>query len=119
MRINQIILSFLPIPFLFHFYEYNSHLARQEPVLLFPAFLLFIILVGTQLRNVKFPLFLGMNILMMMFSLILGYLFIEDDGSWFKPFGRDVAIIFVSVVYVAGQFIVKTFSKAVTRSKEK
>jgi hypothetical protein len=118
MKANQIILSLLPIPFLFHFYEYNSHLVKQEAVLLFPAFLLFIIIVGIQLRKVKLPLFLGINILMTIISLMLGYFFIADDGSWFKPFGRDVAIIFISVVYILGQLIVRWISKAVSTDKE-
>lgn len=118
MKANQIILSLLPIPFLFHFYEYNSHLVKQEPVFLFPAFLLFIILVGIQLRKVQLPLFFGINILMTIISMLLGYFFIEDDGSWFKPFGRDVAIIFISVVYILGQIIVRSISKAVLSNKD-
>jgi len=36
-----------------------------------------------------------------------------DDGSWFKPFGRDFAIIFVSVVYILGQLIIRGISKAI------
>lgn len=118
MKANQIIFSLLPIPFLFHFYEYNSHLVKQEAVLLFPAFLLFITIVGIQLRKVKLPLFLGINILMTIISLMLGYFFIADDGSWFKPFGRDVAIIFISVVYILGQLIVRWISKPVSTDKE-
>ncbi|WP_458413259.1 hypothetical protein ACNQFZ_21200 [Schinkia sp. CFF1] len=118
MKANQIILSLLPIPFLFHFYEYNSHLVKKEAVLLFPAFLLFIIIVGIQLRKVKLLLFLGINILMTIISLLLGYFLIADDGSWFKPFGRDVAIIFISVVYILGQLIIRWISKAVTTDKE-
>lgn len=119
MKAYQIILSLLPIPFLFHFYEYNSHLVKQEAVLLFPAFLLFIVIVGIQLRKIKLSLFLGMNILMTILSLILGYFYIADDGSWFKPFGRDVAIIFTSVVYILGQLIVRWISKNVTTDKER
>ena len=89
-------------------------LLKQRLVLLFPAFLLFIIIVGIQLRKVKLPLFLGINILTTIISLLLGYFFSADDGSWFKPFGRDVAIIFISVVYILGQLIVRWISKAVS-----
>ncbi len=115
---KSIILSLLPIPFLFHFYEYNSHLVKQEAILLLPAFLLFIIIVGIQLRTIKLHWFLVVNILMTLISLMLGNFFITDDGTWFKPFGRDVAIIFISVVYILGQLIVRGISKAESTDKE-
>jgi peptidoglycan/LPS O-acetylase OafA/YrhL len=117
MKVIQFILALLPIPFLFHFYEYNSHLERQEATLLFPLFLLFIIIVGIQLRKVRLSLFLGINIIMTVISLILGYFFIVDNGSWFKPFGRDVAIIFISVIYILGQLIIRWISKALSTDK--
>ena len=117
MRVIQITLALLPIPFLFHFYEYNSHLEKQEAILLFPTFLLFIIIVGIQLRKVKLPILFGMNIIMTVISLILGYFFIVDDGSWFKPFGRDIAIILTSVIYILGQLIIRWIGKAVSTDK--
>lgn len=118
MRVNKIIFALLPIPFLFHFYEYNSHLGEREAVLLFPLFLLFISIGGIQLRKVKLPLFFGFNIIMTVFSLILGYFFIDDDGSWFKPFGRDIAIIFTSIIYILGQLIIRWTSKDISTDKE-
>ncbi|MFD1609073.1 hypothetical protein [Oceanobacillus luteolus] len=113
MKIIQIIFSLFPIPFLFHYYEYNSHLAKQEAVFLFPGFLLFIIIVGILMRKIKLSLFLAFSILMTIISLLLGNLFIVDDGSWFKPFGRDVAIIFISIVYILGQSIVRWISRPI------
>lgn len=118
MKAIQIMFSLLPIPFLFHFYEYNRHLVKQEAVLLFPAFLLFIVIVGILLRKIKLPVFLGMNLLMTIVSLILGYFFIVDEESWFKPFGRDIAIISTSVVYILGLLIVKWICKNITTDKE-
>lgn len=50
-------------------------------------------------------------------SLMLGYFFINDDGSWFKPFGRDVAIIFVSFFYVLGQLIIRGISNGFIGNK--
>ncbi|MGY3189024.1 hypothetical protein [Lysinibacillus sp. TE18511] len=105
------ILSLFPVPFLFHYYEYNSHLARQHADFLFPVFLVLIIVVGISSRNIKFPLFFGLNFIMTVISLIFGYFFIVDDGGWFKPFGRDAAIIFVSIIYILGQLIIRLFSK--------
>jgi glycogen debranching enzyme len=54
---------------------------------------------------------------MTVISLILGYFFIVDNGSWFKPFGRDVAIIFISVIYILGQLIIRWISKALSTDK--
>lgn len=102
----------LPIPFLFHFYEYNSYLEREEATLLFPLFLFFTIMTGVQLRRFRLIPALGINILMVILSLILGYLFIEDDGSWFKPFGRDGAILFIAIIYILGQLIIRWISQA-------
>jgi len=118
-RLIQIILLLFPFPFLFHFYEYNSHLSNQEASFLFPLFLFFIIVVGVLSRNCHLILFFAMNFLMTAISLIFGHFFIDDDGSWFKPFGRDVAIIFVSFFYVLGQLIIRGISKGIMRNKEK
>jgi hypothetical protein len=113
MNFIKIILSLIPVPFLFHFYEYNCNLERQDAVFLMPVFLLFIIVVGVTSRNIKLPLYFGVNFIMIVISLLFGYFFIIDDGSWFKPFGRDFAIIFVSVVYILGQLIIRGISKAI------
>jgi len=50
---------------------------------------------------------------MTVISLIFGYFFIDDDGGWFKPFGRDAAIVFVSIIYILGQLIIRLFSRLV------
>ncbi len=113
MNFIKIILSLIPVPFIFHFYEYNCNLEGQDAVFLMPVFLLFIIVVGITSRNIKLPLFLVINFIMIVISLLFGYFFIMDDGSWFKPFGRDFAIIFVSVVYILGQLIIRGISKAI------
>ncbi|MDN4494352.1 hypothetical protein [Ureibacillus aquaedulcis] len=111
MKAFQLVLSLLPIPFLFHLYEYNSHLARQDPVFLAPAFIFMILLGGIVMRKVKISLFFGVSILMTFISLGLGHLFIEDDGSWFKPFGRDAAVIWVAAIYIVGQLAIRGVSK--------
>ncbi len=118
MKVIRIIFSLLPIPFLFHYYEYNRHLAKQEAVLLFPGFLLFMIVVGILMRKNKLPLLLTIGMLMTIISLLFGNLFIVDDGSWFKPFGRDVAIIFISIVYILGQSIVRWISRPLSTEKK-
>ena len=108
MKFIKIILALIPVPFLFHFYEYNyCNLKGHDAVFLFPVFLLFITVVGVTSRNIKLPLFFGVNFIMTVISLLLGYFLIVDDGSWFKPFGRDFAIIFISAVYILGQLIIR------------
>jgi len=112
-RFIKSILSLFPVPFLFHFYEFNCHLARQQADFLFQVFLVFIIVVGISSRNIKLPLFIGLNFIMTVISLIFGYFFIDDDGGWCKPFGRDAAIVFVSIIYILGQLIIRLFSRLV------
>lgn len=66
----------------------------------------------------RLPVFFGINIVMMFISLALGYFFIVNDGGWFKPFGRDFAIIFMSVIYVLGQLLIRGVSKWLFTVKE-
>ncbi len=104
-------LSISPVPFFILFFEYNCHLAGKSAKFLIPVFLVFIIVVGISSRNIKFPLFFGLNLMMTVISLLFGSFLLVDDGGWFKPFGRDVAIIFVSIIYILGQFIIRVVSK--------
>lgn len=119
MKFIKVIFALFPVPFLFHLYEYNSHLNRVEAVLLTPAFLFFIIVAGILSRNKRWASFLGANIIMTIISLILGYFYIVDDGSWFKPFGRDVAIIFISIIYILGQLMIRWIHYVIQYDKKK
>lgn len=107
------IMLVIPVPFFFHFYEYNCYLDRQDPKFLFPVFLFFIIVVGITSKNIKYPLFFCLNFIMIVISLIFGHLYIVDDGGWFKPFGRNGAIIFVSIIYILGQLVIRLFTKQI------
>ncbi|MFJ7737662.1 hypothetical protein ACIQ2D_15215 [Lysinibacillus sp. NPDC097287] len=111
------ILSLFPVPFLFHFYEYNRHLAREDADFLFPVFLLCTIVVGITSRNLKMSMFFGVNFMMTLLSLLFGYFLIADDGGWFKPVGRDGAMIFVSIIYIIGQIIIREVSKIILPNK--
>ena len=113
MHLIKIILSIIPVPFFFHFYEYNSHLDRQDADLLLPVFLLLIVVAGITSRDFKFPVFFGVNFIMIVLSLLFGSFSIADNGSWFTPFGRDFAIIFISVIYIFGQLVIRGISKIV------
>ena len=93
-------------------------MTRQEPVFLFPGFLLFIIIVGLQLRKVKLLRIFLSVIFMTILSLLLSYFFISDDGGWFKPFGRDTVVLGTSVIYILGQIIVISISNWKTTGKK-
>jgi len=105
------LLAILPIPFFFHFYEYHSHLIGKEAELLYQVFLVSIIIVGIITRKMTLPFFFWRNVAMILISLLLGHLFIADDRSWFQPFGRDVAILFISLIYIIGQLVVRGIIK--------
>ena len=105
------LLAILPIPFFFHFYEYHSHLLGKEAELLFQVFLVLIFIVGIMTRKMTLSFFFWANVVMIILSLLLGNLFITNDRSWFQPFGRDVAILFISLVYIAGQVVVRGIIK--------
>lgn len=104
-------MSLFPVPFLFYFYEYNCYLDRQDADFLFPIFIVCIVVIGLLSRNVNLPLFFSLNIMMTVISLIFGHFFILDDGGWFKPFGKNGAMIFVSIIYILGQLFIRLLSK--------
>lgn len=104
-------MSLFPVPFLYYFYEYNGYLNRQDVDFLFPTFIVCIVVIGLLTRNMNLPLFFSINIMMTVISLILGHFFILDDGSWFKPFGKNGAMIFVSSIYILGQLFIRLLSK--------
>lgn len=111
-------MSLFPVPFLYYFYEYNGYLNRQDADFLFPTFIVCIVVIGLLTRNMNLPLFFSINIMMTVISLILGHFFILDEGSWFKPFGKNGAMIFVSSIYILGQLFIRLLSKQGTTSVE-
>ena len=46
-------------------------------------------------------------------SLLLARFLIEDNGAWFKPFGRDAAVVFIAIVTVIGQLLLRSFLKII------
>ena len=55
---------------------------------------------------------------MIVISLIFGY-FLIDDAGWFQPIGRDGAIIFVAIIYILGQLIIREASEVILTDKVK
>ena len=44
-------------------------------------------------------------------SLLLAHVLIENNGAWFKPFRRDAAVVFIAIVTVIGQLLLRSFLK--------
>jgi hypothetical protein len=109
----------LPVPFLFHFYEYEQHVRNQDAPFLFVGFVFFIILSGIISSHVKFVTVVILTIFQSLISLYLASNFIENDTYWFKPFDRDKVIIIFSVLYFLGQLVVRMIVKRVKRSPVK
>ncbi|MCP3028503.1 hypothetical protein [Halobacillus sp. A5] len=107
MKWFTVILWLLPVPFFFHLYEYQSYIHREEAIFLMEGFLLITIIAGVWL--IKWPplIVLILGIGMTLLSLGLGAVYIPNDTSWFKPVGRNGAIIFTAVIYIAGMMIIK------------
>lgn len=111
------VLSLVPVAFLFHFYEYGQHLIREEASFLFPTWIIYILITGLLTMNIKKRNVLYFQLISCVISVILAKLWIEDS-YWFAPFGRDAAVILISGVTCAGQFIIRTCLKAVNRNDE-
>lgn len=111
------VLSLVPVAFLFHFYEYGQYLKGEEAKYLFLTWFFYILITGLLTVNIKKRNVLYFQIISCVISVLLAKLWIEDS-YWFAPFGRDVAVIWISGVTCAGQLIIRTCLKAVNRNEE-
>ena len=119
MNYLKCLILLLPVPFLFHFYEYGQHVRNQDAPFLFVGFLFFIILSGFISANFKFLTTFIFAIFQTLISLYLASNFIENDTYWFKPFDRDKVILIFSILYFLCQLVVRMIVKRVKRSPEK
>ncbi|MER2009399.1 MAG: hypothetical protein ABS939_18350 [Psychrobacillus sp.] len=110
MRTLWLIISLIPAAFLFHYYEYGQHIKREEASFLLTSSILFVLVAGFLAGSVKLRYIFFVNIITALLSVFLASYFIADDGGWFKPLGRDGAVIFVSLVFLIGQLIIRLFS---------
>lgn len=109
MKVLWLIVSLIPAPFLFHYYEYGQYIKREEASFLLAGSILFVIVAGLLSGNIKLRYIFLVNIITGVLSVFLASTFISDDGGWFKPVGRDGAVIFVALVFLAGQLMVRLF----------
>ena len=113
MKYVYYVVSLIPVAFLFHFYEYGQYLKREPATFLGFAFILYIGITGILSVNYKKRYILLMQTIACSISLLLAHFFIEDNGAWFKPFGRDVAVVFIALVTISGQLLLRSFLKIV------
>lgn len=109
LQVLWFVLSLIPAAFLFHYWEYGQHLTG---VYLSLTTILFVLIVGLLSVLIKNQYMILINTLAMVLSITLASNFIVDDG-WFKPVGRDLAIVFTAFAFLIGQLIVKLVAKRV------
>lgn len=111
MKYLNYIILLIPVPFLFHFYEYGQHLKHQNAPFLFVGFLFFVTLAAITTRNMNFLKIFLLSIVQSLISLYLATKFIENDTYWFKPFDRDKVILITSFIYFLGQLLARAILK--------
>lgn len=117
MKYLWLILSLLPAAFFFHLYEFGQHVKGEDTPFLLIGCVLFVLAVGILSSYIKIVYMILVNIIAGFFSVFLAMYLIPDDG-WFKPVGRDVAIIITAIVFFLGQLLVRSFSKPILMKKE-
>lgn len=111
MKIAWLILSLIPAPFLFHYYEYGQYMKREEASFLLAGSILYVIVAGILSSKVKLRYIFLVNIINGVLSVLLASYYITDDGGWFKPIGRDGAVIFIAFIFFIGQLFVRLISR--------
>ncbi|MGM9988252.1 MAG: hypothetical protein ACI35O_13630 [Bacillaceae bacterium] len=107
MKVLALLLLFIPVPFLFHFYEYSQHVKRGDAPFLMIGFLAFISVGGFIVRKVDIVYVALIHAIGSTISILLAMKFIPNDGAWFQPVGLGGAVIFIAIVYFIGQATVR------------
>ncbi|WP_240375608.1 hypothetical protein [Bacillus piscicola] len=111
LRMLWLILSLAPAAFLFHFYEYGQYLKQEEASFLLLSSLLYVFIVGLLAGQIKLRYIILLHTITALLSVVLAITFIPDDGGWFAPVGRNVAVMLTAIPFFIGQLIMRTFSK--------
>lgn len=110
------LVSLIPIPFLFHYYEISQYPERTN--FLFLGTLLFAGLVGFLSMKVKVRFIIFVNFITSIVSVWLGAAFITPpNGSWFNPIGMNYAIGLTGIAILVVVLIFRSVFNAVL-SKE-
>ncbi|MGD6993812.1 hypothetical protein [Sutcliffiella horikoshii] len=107
-----VLVSLIPMPFLFHYYEISKYPASAN--FLFLGTLLFAGIVGFLSVKVKVRFIILVNLIPIFVSVWLGAAFITPpNGSWFNPIGMNYAIVWTGVIILVVVFIFRFVFKAV------
>lgn len=107
-----IVVSLIPVPFLFHYYEIYQY--PEQANFLFIGTLLFAGVVGFLTMKVKVPFIILVNFITIIASVLLGAVFITPpNGSWFSPIGMEAAIVLTGVLFVVVVLIFRSVFRAV------
>ncbi|WP_226682891.1 hypothetical protein [Sutcliffiella horikoshii] len=105
-----IVVSLIPIPFLFHFYETTQY--PESANFLFIGTLLFAGVVGFLTMKVKVGLIILLNLITIIVSVWFGAAFITPpNGSWFSPIGMAPAILFTGVAFLVVVLVLRSVFK--------
>ncbi|GGB38844.1 hypothetical protein GCM10011409_15440 [Lentibacillus populi] len=110
LGILWLIMTLIPAPFLFHFYEYGQYVKRKDAPFLTLTSVLFVLIVGFLSGLIRNRYVVLVNILVAILSVVLALNFLPDN-AWFAPVGRNVAVILTAIVFLIGQLLVRAFSK--------
>ncbi|GAE92431.1 hypothetical protein JCM21714_1432 [Gracilibacillus boraciitolerans JCM 21714] len=98
MKIIWLAVSLIPVPFLIHYYEIFQFPNRAS--FLFIETLLYVILAGLLSAKIEFLFIVLISIINIFISVVLGTQFIiPPNDSWFNPFGINVAIILMVLLF--------------------
>ena len=107
-----IVVSLIPVPFLFHHYEIYQY--PEQANFLFIGTLLFAGMVGFLTMKVKVRFIILVNFITIIASVLLGAVFITPPNeSWFSPIGMEAAIVLTGVVLVVVVLIFRSVFRAV------
>lgn len=107
MKSLWLVFTFLPAPFLFHFYEYEQHIKQEDAPFLLIGSVAYIVVAGVLAKNISIRWVLLANVAVGIFSVLLAMYFIPNDGGWFKPFNRDMVMILTVIPFLIGQLLVR------------
>lgn len=111
-----VLVSLIPMPFLFHYYEISQYPESADFLFIFSLF--FAGLIGFLTLKVKIRYIIFVNLITIFVSIWLGAAFITPpNGSWFAPIGMNFAIVWTGVVILVVELILRSVFKAVLSRK--
>ncbi|MEC2074140.1 hypothetical protein [Alkalihalophilus marmarensis] len=119
IRTIGIVFSIIPAAFLFHFYEFGQHLTQEDADFLFIGSLLYVVTAGILSTKLEVKFLLAANLVHLVLSVVLAMFFLPTETSWFNPVGRDLAIAFTALFFIAGIWFVRYLSLSIQSTRKK